>query len=81
MDWIDGMRNAITYFEENITKDISADDIAAKAYVSSFFFQKAFSLLCGYTVGEYIRFRRLALAGSELAITDARIIDIALKYG
>lgn len=81
MDWIDGMRNAITYIEENITKDISADDIAAKAYVSTFYFQKAFSLLCGYTVGEYIRFRRLALAGSELAITDARIIDIALKYG
>lgn len=81
MDWIDGMRNAISYIEKNITKDISADDIASRAYVSSFYFQKAFAMLCGYTVGEYIRFRRLALAGSELATTDARIIDIALKYG
>ncbi len=49
--------------------------------VSSFFFQKIFSILCGFTVGEYIRSRRLALAGSELLSTDEKIIDIALKYG
>jgi AraC-like DNA-binding protein len=30
---------------------------------------------------EYIRKRRLALAGSELAFTDAKVIDVALKYG
>ena len=49
--------------------------------VSSFYFQKIFSILCGFTVGEYIRSRRLALAGSELLSTDEKIIDIALKYG
>ena len=30
---------------------------------------------------EYIRNRRLSLAGTELATSDARVIDIALKYG
>lgn len=39
------------------------------------------SILCGFTVGEYIRNRRLALAGTELATSNAKIIDVALKYG
>lgn len=38
-------------------------------------------MLCGYTVAEYIRYRRLALAGSELVSTSHKIIDIALTYG
>lgn len=38
-------------------------------------------MLCGFTVGEYIRQRRLTLAGSELVSTDEKIIDIAVKYG
>jgi len=49
--------------------------------ISPFYFQKGFAMLCGFTVGEYIRQRRLTLAGSELVATDAKIIDIALKYG
>ncbi len=40
-----------------------------------------FSILCGFTIGEYIRNRRLSLAGTELAATDAKVIDVALKYG
>ena len=38
-------------------------------------------MLCGFTLGEYIRNRRLALAGNELAAGDGKVIDIALKYG
>jgi len=38
-------------------------------------------MLCGLTVSDYIRYRRLAIAGSELLATDNKIIDIALKYG
>ena len=38
-------------------------------------------MLCGFTVSEYIRNRRLALAGNDLLVTDEKIIDIAMKYG
>ena len=41
----------------------------------------AFAMLCGFSVAEYIRNRRLALAGNDLLITDDKIIDIAMKYG
>ncbi len=46
-----------------------------------FHFQRVFGILCGYTLGEYIRNRRLTLAGSELASSDVKVIDAALKYG
>lgn len=45
------------------------------------YFQRVFSILCGYTLGEYIRNRRLTLAGAELASGNAKVIDVALKYG
>lgn len=81
MGWVENIGRALNYIEENITDDISIDMIASQAHVSPFYFQKCFAMLCGFTVGEYIRQRRLTLAGSELAATDAKIIDIALQYG
>lgn len=81
MDWIIGIQNAIDYIEENITEPLDFDRIAARSFSSPFHFQRVFSILCGYTLGEYIRNRRLTLAGLELANTHARVIDVALKYG
>lgn len=81
LKWIENISNAIEYIEENITEELSIDDIAKQAYISPFYFQKGFAMLCGFTVGDYIRQRRLTLAGSELVSTDEKIIDIAIKYG
>ena len=81
MDWIEGIGRAVDYIEANITEDLSIADIAAQAYASPYYFQKGFAMLCGFTVGEYIRQRRLALAGGEIVSSDQRIIDIAQKYG
>lgn len=81
MEWVDAIREAIEYMEEHITDSISTEDVAKYVYMSPFYFQKGFSMLCGYTVAEYIRNRRLALAGGELATTDAKVIDVAIKYG
>ncbi|WP_077860866.1 AraC family transcriptional regulator [Clostridium sp. BL-8] len=81
MRWIEGIGEAISYIEDNITEEITIKNIAEKAFMSTFYFQKGFAMLCGFTVGEYIRQRRLTLAGSELVSTDEKIIDIALKYG
>lgn len=79
--WNEGLQNAIQYIEDNLTEDIDIADIAARAYVSPFYFHKIFGVLCGFTVGEYIRNRRLALAAEELSSFDVKVIDIALKYG
>lgn len=81
MDWTKIVEDAIEYIEENITDELTVGRIADEVNVSAFYFQKGFSMLCGYTVGEYIRMRRLTLAGSEILSSDAKVIDLALKYG
>lgn len=81
MDWITGMQRAIDYIEEHITEDIDYEAVARQSFSSSYHFQRVFSILCGYTLGGYIRNRRLSLAGAELAIGKAKVIDIAIKYG
>ena len=81
MNWIEGINEAIKYIEANLTNDLKMEEIAERAYASVAYFQKSFALLCGFTVGEYIRNRRLASAGNDLLTTDEKVIDIALKYG
>ena len=81
MDWITGIQRAIDYIEEHLCEDIDYDRVAAESASSSFYFQRVFGILCGYTLGEYIRMRRLTLAGEELSVSGARVIDVALKYG
>ena len=75
------IRNAISYIEENLTEALEIRDIAKRAFLSPFYFQRIFSAMCGIRVGEYIRCRRLTMAGEELAGSDTRVIDIAAKYG
>lgn len=81
MDWIKATEEALTYIEENITGDLTVERIAREVHVSAFYFQKGFSMLCGHTVGEYIRMRRLSLAGSELVSSNVKIVDLAVQYG
>ena len=76
-----GIQKAIDYIEEHITEELDYTDIARNAAYSSFYFQHIFTVLCGVTIGDYIRYRRLTLAGRELCDTDDKIIDIAFKYG
>ena len=75
------IQNALTYIEDNLTEELEIRDIAKKAFLSPFYFQRIFGVMCGISVGEYIRGRRLSLAGEELARSDAKVIDIAAKYG
>lgn len=81
MGWMEAVGDAIQYVEAHITEELTVEEIARRVYLSPFYFQKGFAMLCGFTISEYIRNRRLALAGAELLASDARILDIALKYG
>ncbi|HAE40652.1 MAG TPA: AraC family transcriptional regulator [Candidatus Riflebacteria bacterium] len=81
MDWIKRLQNSIDHIENHLLEDLSIEEVAETAFVSSFHYQRIFSLLTGITIGEYIRKRRLARAGQEIAGSDDKVIDIALKHG
>jgi AraC family transcriptional regulator len=81
MGWVRDITRAISYIENNILEDITIEDIARTINLSPFYFQKGFAFLCNMSVTEYIRNRRLSLAGKDLQTGDNKVIDIALKYG
>lgn len=81
MEWSSSIRGAIEYMENHLTDAISVKDVADKVYLSPFFLQRGFSLMTGFGIGEYIRNRRLYQAALDIRDTDAKILDIALKYG
>jgi len=80
-NWIEGLRNALNYIEAHLTEPLDIREIAKRAYVSPYYFQRIFTAFCGVSVGEYIRCRRLSLAGEDLQHSGERVIDIAARYG
>lgn len=89
MDWFTSFRKAIDYMEEHLLADIGAEEVADAVHISAFYFQRSFKIVTGYSIGEYMRNRRLYLAGldvikgsdnSSRQQMETKIIDLAYKY-
>lgn len=74
------LNDVIDYIENHLTDKIEQEAIARIACCSYYDVGRMFSLVAGLSITEYIRNRRLFLAGEELQSTNVRIIDTALKY-
>ncbi|WP_082232783.1 AraC family transcriptional regulator [Halobacillus massiliensis] len=81
MDSLKEMNEALTYIEKNLEYEIDLEVAAQIAHCSVFHFKKVFFYLSGITLIEYIRRRRLTLAGFDLMEPDTKVIDVAFKYG
>ena len=81
MEWIDRLNSAIRYMEEHLTDEIDYEQLGRIACCSSWHFQRMFFYMAGIPLSEYIRRRQMSLAAVDLLSSDARIIDIAEKYG
>ncbi len=53
---------ALSYINENLTNELSIDDMAAMCYMSRYHFMRLFKTQTGCTVHNYIRQKRLVLA-------------------
>ncbi len=60
--------------------DISVDDVSSQINSSKDYFLRIFTAITGFSVSEYIRNRRLSLAGQELVGGKVKVIDVALKF-
>jgi len=81
MDWMTGIQKAIDYIESNLLENLDSKDIAKRACISAFQFQRIFAILSEVTLGEYIRNRRLSLAAVDLQANKDKVVNIAMKYG
>lgn len=81
MDWLERMNEVLDYIEAHLTEEIDMTEIARRANCSVFNFQRMFSFMADVSLADYIRKRRLTLAAMELISTEAKVIDVAMKYG
>lgn len=84
MDWNEKLQEIIDYVEQHLQREqkpINPQEIARIAGCSIDFFQKVFSYMNGISFADYIRSRKLTLAGYDLKSTKQRVIDISYRYG
>lgn len=81
MNFYDNLNEMILYIEDNLDKEVDYNKLSLIVGVNTQTLQKIFSLLSGLSLGEYIRKRRLTQAGQELAQSNIKVIDVAIKYG
>ncbi len=81
VEWFNRLNDSIDYLESHMESELNIDEVAKVALSSKFHFQRMFHMVTGITVAEYVRKRRLTLAAQELSTSDAKVIDIAFKYG
>ena len=81
MNPLEQLNAALSYVEENLTDTIDLAHLAQRANCSEHHFSRTFSFLAGIGVAEYIRRRRLTLAAVDLQDPQARVLDVAVKYG
>lgn len=81
MEWPERMNAVIDYIEDNLIDEVDIEKAADIACCSTYHLQRIFLAVNGLSIAEYIRRRRLTLAAGEIMTGNARIIDIALKYG
>lgn len=80
MYWLQSINDAIRFIERNITDELGVEKIAKAVYSSAAHFQRIFHLVTGITVGEYIRNRRLSLAGRDLRMGKGNVTEVAMRY-
>lgn len=84
MEWNEKLQLIIDYVENHLQRKqepVNNEEIAKIAGCSFGFFQKVFSYMNDISFAEYVRSRKLTLAGYDLKSTDLKVIDISYKYG
>ena len=81
MDMLERMNTTIEYIETHLLDELHMPMIAKVAGTTESEIQKTFYALTGISIVEYVRRRRLTLAGFELQKREKSVLEIALEYG
>jgi AraC family transcriptional regulator len=78
---LERLNQAMEHIERHLDQSIDAAELARIAATSEYHLRRMFSALAGMPLSEYIRRRRLTVAGAEVLAGDERLLEIALRYG
>lgn len=74
-------QKALCYIEEELSNGVKSEQIQRLTGYSLAQFSRFFSMLTGLSLQEYIRNRKLSLAGEMLRNSDRSVLDIAMDFG
>ncbi len=80
MNCFDEIEMVIDYIENNL-HCIEIGNISKLTGVPGGLYQRIFSYVCGISISEYVRRRKLSEAAREVLEKEDSIINIAMKYG
>lgn len=78
---LERLNQAMEYVEEHLDQQIDGAQLARIAVTSEYHFRRMFSALAGIPLSEYIRRRRLTVAGAEVLAGPGTLLDVAVRYG
>ncbi|MCG5471551.1 AraC family transcriptional regulator [Micromonospora sp. LAH09] len=78
---LDRLNEAMTYIERHLDQRIEVAELARIALTSEYHFRRLFSALAGMPLSEYIRRRRLTVAGADVLAGERTLLDVAVHYG
>ncbi|MEV8022086.1 AraC family transcriptional regulator [Streptomyces sp. NPDC086554] len=78
---LERLNEALDHIESHLDQRIEVTDLARIAMTSEYHFRRMFSALAGISLSEYIRRRRLTIAGAEVLAGERTLLDIAVRYG
>ncbi|WP_069885845.1 AraC family transcriptional regulator [Streptomyces luteocolor] len=78
---LEQLNRALEHIESHLDRRIEVSELARIAVTSEYHFRRMFSALAGVPLSEYIRRRRLTVAGAEVLAGERTLLEIAVRYG
>lgn len=78
---LERLNQAMEHVECHLDQRIEVSDLARIAATSEYHFRRLFSALAGIPLSEYIRRRRLTVAGAEVLAGERTLLEVAVRYG
>ncbi|MET9450912.1 AraC family transcriptional regulator [Streptomyces cinerochromogenes] len=78
---LERLNQTLEHIERRLDQEIDAAELARIAATSEYHLRRMFSALAGMPLSEYIRRRRLTVAGAEVLAGRASLLEIAVRYG
>ncbi|MFJ1902072.1 MULTISPECIES: GyrI-like domain-containing protein [unclassified Streptomyces] len=78
---LERLNQAMEQIERELDGSIDVGELARVAATSQYHLRRMFSALAGMPLSEYIRRRRLTVAGAEVLTGERTLLEIAVRYG
>ncbi|MFC4587035.1 AraC family transcriptional regulator [Sphaerisporangium corydalis] len=78
---LERLNQAMEHIERNLDQPIEVSELARIAVMSEYHLRRLFSALAGIPLSEYIRRRRLTVAGAQVLAGQDTLLDIGVRYG